>query len=99
MQIKGKYIILQKLDGKNNQFLPIGNKQIQGYCLEEPQVGYQFYLYTSPEDVKIGDAVIPKEDLLCAWTSVVREIDLENNIIKTNNSTYKFEIKTDEQHF
>ena len=89
----GKFITLEKLDGKFRQDLPIGNKEIRGYCLEEPQVGYQFYLYSSAEDVKIGEAIISKEDLPCSWTSVVREIDLENNIIKTANSVYKFEIK------
>jgi hypothetical protein len=91
--LKNKYIILEKLDGKFRQDLPIGNKGIQGWCLVEPQIGFQFYLYTSLEDVKIGEAVIPKEDLVCAWTSEVKSIDLENNIIKTKNSTYQFTIK------
>ena len=91
--MKGKFIILEKLDGKFRQGLPVGNTLIRGYCLKEPKVGYQFFLYSSAEDVKIGESVIPKEDLLTAWTSVVREIDLENNIIKTANSVYKFEVK------
>ena len=91
--MKGKYLILEKLDGKFRQDMLVGDRSIQGYCLEEPKVGYQFFLYNSPEDVKIGEVVIPKEDLPCAWTSTVREIDLENNIIKTNNSTYRYEIK------
>ena len=89
----GKYIILEKLDGSYRQDLPLGNKEIQGYCLHEPKVGEQFMLYNSPTVIVIGDAIIPKEDLLVAYTSVVREIDLDNNIIKTANSTYKFEIK------
>ena len=91
--MKGKFIILEKLDRKFRQDLPVGNTLIRGYCLKEPKVGYQFFLYSSAEDVKIGESVIPKEDLLTAWTSVVREIDLENNIIKTANSVYKFEVK------
>lgn len=96
--MKGKFVILEKLDGKFRQDLPVGNTLIRGYCLEEPKVGYQFFLYSSAEDVKIRmneteSYTIPKEDLLCAWTSVVREIDLENNIIKTANSVYKFEVK------
>jgi hypothetical protein len=78
----GKYLILEKLDGAFRQDMLVGDKSIRGYVLEEPKVGYQFYLYNSPVDVKIGDAIIPKEDLPVAWTSVVREIDLENNIIK-----------------
>ena len=89
----GKYIILEKLDGTFRQDLPLGNKKVQGYCLNETKVGEQFMLYNSPTDIVIGGATIPKEDLLVAYTSVVREIDLENNIIKTANSTYKFEIK------
>jgi hypothetical protein len=97
MELKGKYIILEKLSGERYRAdMLVGNRDVQGWCIEPPQVGYAFYLYTSPEDVKIGDAVIPKEDLLCAWTSRVDSIDLENNIIKTANSTYKIEIK-DEQ--
>ena len=91
--MKGKFIILEKLDGKFRQDLPVGNTLIRGYCLEEPKVGYQFFLYSSAEDVKIGEEIIPKEDLICAWTSVVREIDLENNVIKTANSVYKIEVK------
>ena len=93
MDLKGKYIILEKLDGEHRIDLLIGNKEIQGYCLEEPKVGYPFFLYTSPEDIKIGEAIIPKEDLLTAWTSTVREIDLENNLIITNNSKYRYEIR------
>ena len=89
----GKYIILEKLDGSFRQDLPLGNKEIQGYYLHEPKIGEQFMLYNSPTDIIIGEATIPKEDLLVAYTSVVKEIDLESNIIKTANSTYKFEIK------
>lgn len=91
--MKGKYVILEKLDGSFRQDLPIGNKKIQGYCLEEPEVGYQFYLYTSPTDITIGEAVIPKEKLICSWTSRAESIDLENGLIKTKNSTYKIKVK------
>lgn len=93
----GKYIILEKLSGERYRpdMFP-GNREIQGFCLELPQAGYPFYLYTSPEDVKIGETVIPKEDLMCAWTSAVREVDLEKGIIKTTNSTYKIEIKNEQ---
>lgn len=91
--MKNKFLILEKLSGERYRpdMLP-GNREIRGWCLELPQAGYPFYLYTSPEDVKIGDAVIPKEDLPCSWTSAVREVDWENNIIKTTNSVYKIEI-------
>jgi hypothetical protein len=91
--MKNKYIILEKIDGTFRQDMLMGNRSIQGWCLEEPQIGFQFYLYTSLEDIKIGGAVIPREDLPCAWTSTVDEIDLDNSIIRTRNSTYKFEIK------
>ena len=92
--MKGKFVILEKLSGEKYRVdMLVGDRSIRGYCLEEPKVGYQFFLYSSAEDVKIGESVIPKEDLPCSWTSVVREIDLENNIIKTANSVYKFEIK------
>lgn len=92
--MKNKYVTLEKLSGeKFRQDMLVGDRSIQGYCLEEPQIGYPFYLYSSFEDVKIGEAMIVKEDLPCAWTSRVEEIDLEHNIIKTANSTYRFEIK------
>lgn len=95
--MKGKYVILEKLSGERYRpDMLVGDRSIQGYCLEELKVGYPFFLYTSPTDLKIGDAVIPKEDLICAWTSRVDSIDLENNIIKTANSVYKFEFKTEE---
>lgn len=89
----GKYIILEKLDGKFRQDMLVGDKSIQGWCIEPLTVGHQFYLYTSPTDIVIGEAVIPKEELICSWTSRVDSIDLENGIIKTKNSTYKIEIK------
>ena len=96
--MKGKFVILEKLSGEKYRVdMLVGDKSIRGYCLEEPQVGYPFYLYTSAEDIKIGEAVIPKEDLPCSWTSRVKEIDWKNNIIKTVNSVYKFEIKEDEK--
>jgi len=93
MEFKGKYVILEKLDGTYRADLPIGNNEVQGFALEEPEIGQQLYLYTSNEDVKIGETIIPKKDLLCAWTSAVREIDFENNLIRTNNSTYRYEIR------
>ena len=98
MQLKGKYIILEKLSGeKYRPDMLVGDRSIRGYCLEPPKVGYQFFLFYAPKDVEIGEAVIPKEDLPCSWTSIVKEIDWENNIIKTANSVYKFEIKEDEK--
>ena len=93
--MKGKYIILEKLDGTFRQDLPIGSKGVQGYCLEEPRVGYQFYLYNCVKDVEVMGAVIPCQEVAVAWTSVVKELDLEYNIIKTANSIYKFEIKNE----
>lgn len=93
MEMINKYLILEKLDGSFRQDIPIGSKEVQGYALDEPKVGYPFYLYTSLDDIKVGEAIIPKEDLITSWTSVVREIDLENSIIRTVNSTYKFEIR------
>ena len=97
--MKGKFVILEKLSGERYRpDMLVGDRSIIGYCLEPPQVGYQFFLYSSAEDVKIRmneteSYTIPKEDLLTAWTSVVREVDLENNIIKTANSVYKIEVK------
>lgn len=93
MELKNKYIILEKLDGKFRQDMLVGDRSIQGYVLEEPTVGYQFYLYNCVKDVEIRGAIIPCHDLPVAWTSKVREIDLENGLIKTANSTYKIEIK------
>lgn len=89
----GKYVVLTKLDGKNNQFLQIGSKEIQGFCLEEPTVGYQFFLYNCIKGVEVMGALIPCHDLPVAWTSRVESIDLENGVIKTKNSTYEIEIK------
>lgn len=91
--MKNKYIVLEKLYGKFRQDMLVGDRSVQGYCLELPKIGYPFYLYNSLEDINIGGATIPKEDLVCDWTSQVREIDLDNQIIKTANSVYKFEIK------
>ena len=92
--MKGKYVILEKLSGERYRAdMLVGDRSVQGYVLEEPKVGYQFYLYNCVKDVEVMGAIIPCHDLPIAWTSVVREIDLENNIIKTANSIYKMEIK------
>lgn len=91
--MKGKYIILEKLDGSFRQDLPIGNKELRGYCIEPPEIGYPFYLYNCIKDVEVMGAVIPCNELPVSWTSRVKEIDLENGTIKTANSIYKIEIK------
>ena len=93
MELKNKYLILEKLEGKYRQDMLVGDRSIQGYCIEPPTVGYQFFLYNCIKDVEVMGAVIPCNELPVAWTSVVREIDLENLTIKTANSTYKIEIK------
>ncbi len=80
MNLKEKYIVLEKIDGSFRQDLPVGNKEIQGMVLEEPKVGASFKLYSVSQ-------------VLQAWTSPVKEIDYKNRIIKTVNSTYKYEIK------
>lgn len=96
MELQGKYITLEKLNGRDNRLISIGSTIIQGYCLDNPEVGYAFYLYSSPKDVKIGEAVIPKHDLPCAWTSQIKEIKTDENILVTNNSIYKVIIKENE---
>lgn len=93
MELKNKYLILEKLDGKFRQDMLVGDKSIRGYCLDEPTVGHQFFLYNCIKDVEVMGAVIPCNELPVSWTSRVESIDLENFTIKTKNSTYKIEIK------
>ena len=95
MELKNKYVILEKLDGKYRPDMLIGNREVQGWCLEEPTVGFSLYLFYAPKNVKIGEVEIPAEDLPCAWTSTLKEIDYENMILTTKNSTYKIEIRDD----
>lgn len=80
MKLKEKYVVLEKIDGSYRVDLPVGNKEIQGLALEEPKIGESFKLYSATW-------------VLQAWTSAVKEIDHKNKIIKTANSTYKYEIK------
>lgn len=89
MELKNKYLILEKLEGKYRQDMLVGDKSIRGWCIEPPTVGYQFYLYNCVKDVEVMGTVIPCHDLPVAWTSTIESIDLENGIIKTRNSTYK----------
>lgn len=93
MELKNKYLILEKLDGKFRQDMLVGNKEVQGFCLDEPTVGYPLYLYNCMKDIKVMGAVIPCNELPVSWTSRVESIDLEKGIIKTRNSTYKIEVK------
>ena len=80
--MKGKYVILEKIDGSFRQDLPIGNKEIQGYVFQEFKIDFPILFFFSAED-----------QTPCAWTSKVVSVDLEKQIIKTKNSTYKFEIR------
>ena len=94
MELKNKYLILEKLSGERYRpDMPVGSKEIQGFCLDEPTIGQQFYLYNCIKDVEVMGAVIPCNELPVSWTSRVEAIDLENGIIKTANSIYKIEIK------
>lgn len=74
---KGKYIILEKLDGTFRQDLPIGNREIQGWNRHGIEIGKKLYLY--------GHLIKGVRPI--AWTSEVKEID--GDIIRTNNSKYK----------
>lgn len=90
----GKYVVLQKLDGKKYRpDMLVGDRSVQGYCIEPPTIGHQFFLYNCIKDIEVMGAVIPCNELPVSWTSRVESIDLENRIIKTANSTYKIEIK------
>ncbi len=92
--MKGKYLILEKLSGERfRQDMLVGDRSVQGYCLEEPTVGYQLFLYNCIKDIDVMGATIPCRDLPIAWTSIVQEIDLVNNILKTKNSIYKIEVR------
>ena len=93
MELKNKYLILEKLDGKFRQDMVVGDKSVRGWCIEPPTIGQQFYLYNCIKDVEVMGAVIPCNELPVSWTSRVEEIDLENGVIKTANSIYKIEIK------
>ncbi len=78
---QNKYIILEKLEGTFRQDLPIGNTEIQGYCRHGIEVGKPIDLFSHPIKGVRPDC----------WTSIVKEID--GDIIKTQNSTYKITIK------
>ena len=98
MKYINKHLILTKLEdnkygGNHINGVNVGSQEVQGYCLDEITPGQQLYLYSSNEDVHIGDFKVPKEELLCAWTSIVESFDEENMLLKTANSLYKIEIK------
>jgi hypothetical protein len=77
---KDKYITLEKLEGTFRQDLPIGNTEIQGWNKLGIELNEHLYLYNHLENA-----------LPISWTSKVLEID--GDIIKTENSIYKITIK------
>ena len=84
---KFKYLILTKLssdneNSKNNPESRVGYQDIRGYCTEQPRVGHQLLLY----------ATTSSNDPRMCWTFKIQNIDYENKIIKTLNSTYSYEI-------
>src|SRR5690606_166527 len=87
--MKGKYIILEKLkDLKFGGNHPNGvNKgyKLQGWCVDEPIIGEQLFLYVT-NDFKVSPS---------AWTSRLVNIDMNNMILETANSKYKIEIDED----
>jgi hypothetical protein len=87
MNLIGKYITLTKVsddvfEGNHPNGVFVGN-QLSGYIKTKPVIGEQLYLYPSLK------GVLPP----CAWTSILVAIDTKSNLIKTENSTYKFEIQ------
>ena len=83
MKIKGKYVILQKIadnrfNGKHPNGVYIGNI-LEGYALEEVEVGKQFLLYPY--------SLSKMDNRAKAWTSGV--IAINGNTITTENSTYE----------
>lgn len=84
MEILNKFVNLTKLSddvfGGNH---PNGINEghvLSGIVLKKPMIGEQFYLYGT----KLSG---PK-----AWTSKVVEINEEENLIKTKNSTYRVDV-------
>lgn len=85
MKLAGEYIYLEKVtdkkfSGNHPNNINVGYV-LEGYVIEEPEEGTQFYLYPYP---------LPKMDNYPkSWTSVVQSIDFENMTLTTQNSVYK----------
>jgi len=90
--MKGKYLILEKLEdkkfnGNHPNFINVGSKEIQGYCVVEPIIDEQFILYSlNTDEPKLGNH-------RTAWTSRVKSFDSDAMILETENSTYKINIR------
>jgi 2-keto-3-deoxy-galactonokinase len=87
----GKYLQLKKEEdlvfkGNHPNFINVGNKEIKGFCVKEPVVGEQFYLYPSKK----------MHFRPSSWTSKVVSVDTENQKITTENSVYSYTIITQE---
>ena len=87
--MKDKYIILEKLEdlkfgGKHPNGVNKGYK-LQGWCIEEPIIGEQLFLYMT-NDFRTTPS---------SWTSRLVDIDMDNMILETANSKYKIEIDED----
>lgn len=65
MKLKGKYIVLTKIEdlkfnGNHPNNINVGSKEIQGYCHSEPEISEQLTLHYN----KVQRSV-------CAWTSEI----------------------------
>ena len=92
--LKGAFLILTKLsadteDSRNNLQVQVGSRKVCGWNRHGLEVGKQLYLYSH-----LIKGLRPD-----AWTSIVESFNIEDNTIKTKNSTYSFEIvKTNEEN-
>ena len=80
---KNDYVVLEKIEdrrygGNHPNGVNIGSREVQGFVVDMPEVGKQFYLYD-------------KMLIVVAWTSVVESFTDEQ--IVTKNSIYSIEIK------
>jgi hypothetical protein len=88
-KLKGKYLKLTKQEdlkfGGNHPNNINKGYVLRGWCVNEPIIGEQLFLYMSN-----SLAVTPN-----AWTSRLVNIDMENMILETKNSKYSIEIDED----
>lgn len=94
MSLRGKYLILTKIkdlrfNGNHPNGINVSNT-LQGYCSTDLiLVNSQLFLY-------------PTSDFSTAptnWTSIVLEVNTDEQTITTKNSVYKFEVITNIKNY
>lgn len=93
MELKNKFVTLEKLEdlrynGNHPNGINTGYK-LKGWLLEEPIEGQAVFLFATKSI----------QSTPSGWTSVIKNVDMENMLLETKNSMYKITVDENAKDF